>query len=455
MPYEPSDPDTERVLIETRAADVHLTRVMWCGNDGLVRAKAVTAAALESRLTGGVGVSLAQPAQNALDQIVPGAGRGPVGEMRLAPDPGTFRVLPFAPATGGMIGDFCGIEGQPDPTCPREFLRRTLRRADNVAITPVVGFENEFTLGFPDAGGWEPIDRSACFSTTGALASQEFMDHALAALAALEIDVDGCHAEGGWGQNEIALAPADPLRAADDQVFFREAIRGVARDHDMAASFSPKPSAAGAGNGLHVHISLRDAAGENLFFDPEQVGSLSDQARSFIAGVLDHLPALCAITAPSPPSYLRLAPSAWAGAWRCWGYDNREAAVRACSPLPGRAAQTVNVEYKPSDTSASPYLTVGALLTAGLDGLERRLDPPRPVKVDPAVLSAQERAEQGITRLPQSPGEALDALEEDEVLSSALGDELVRAFVAVRRSEWQLSADQDVDAIVASHRLRY
>lgn len=450
-----ADDRAVRVLTEARSGDVRLTRVMWCGNDGLVRAKAVTTTKLESRLVGGVGLSCAQPAQNALDQIASGTGRGPVGEMRLVPDPDTFRVLPFAPGTAGMLGDMRDQKGEPDPTCARGFLRRMLTRAEEHALIPIVGFENEFTLASFAPNGWAPIDDSSCFSTSGALASQELMDDLLHVLGELDIDVEGCHAEGGWGQNEIALGPTDALRAADDQVFVREALRAKARERELAASVSPKPFTGGAGNGLHVHVSLQEPGRDNAFCDTAAEGALSRVGRSFIAGLLDHLPALCAITAPSLPSYLRLKPGAWAGAWRCWGYDNREAAVRACSAPSEREAQSVNIEYKPSDASASPYLTVGALLAAGLDGVERELDPPNPVKVDPATLSARERAEQGITTLPQSPGEALDALGDDEVLWSALGEDLARTFVAVRRSEWELCADESVDAIIAKHLLRY
>jgi glutamine synthetase len=448
------DLEAERVLAEARAGHVRLTRVMWCGNDGLIRAKALTTATLQSRLRGGVGLSSAQPVQNALDQIASGTDRGPVGEMRLVPDPGTFRFLPFAPSTAGMLGDLHGLDGKPDPTCPRDFLRRMLRRAYDLALRPVIGFENEFALAHDDAGTWEPIDRSACFSTSGALASQDFMDDLLEALGALEVVVDGCHAEGGWGQNEVALGPTDALRAADDQIFVREAIRATAMAHELAASLSPKPFVAGAGNGLHVHVSLRSAAGENLFFDPDADGAIGDVGRSFVAGLLAHLPALCAITAPSVPSYLRLAPSAWAGSWRCWGYDNREAAVRACSAFSGRAAQSVNVEYKPSDASASPYLTVGALLAAGLDGVRLGLAPPLPVQVDPATLPAEERSERGIEALPSSPSEALNALETDDVLRDALGDELLRTFIAVRRSEAKLYENAGADKAVADHFLR-
>jgi glutamine synthetase len=281
------------------------------------------------------------------------------------------------------------------------------------------------------------IHGHARFSAIGAAAAQEHTDALLAALEAQSIEVQGCHAEGGWGQNEVALAPCAGLRAADEQVLVREALRGVARACGLVASLAPKPYPQAAGSGLHVHLSLLTPDSANAFTDPDDPEGISQTARSFVAGLLAHLPALCALTAPSAGSYRRLVPRAWAGAWRCWGHDNREAAVRACSPLAGLEEATTNVEYKPCDASASPYHALGALAAAGLDGIERRLEPPAPVTVDPAGLSERARAEQRIERLPRSPGEALDALESDPVLLSALGEPLARSYVAVRRSEWE------------------
>ena len=416
--------EIDRVLAEAEAADVRLTRVMWCGNDGTVRAKAVAALTLRARMVGGVGLTRAQQAENAHDRLSPVEGMGPVGEMRLLPDPTTFRVLPYAPATAGLLADMVGLDGRPEPACPRGFLRRTEDRLAERGLSAPVGIENEFALARKGPDGWEPIDRSPCFSTAGATASQDFMEALLDALDAQGIEVEGCHAEGGWGQNEIAMAPAPALRAADEQVLVRETLRGVAHGLGLAASSAPKPYAEGAGSGLHVHLSLSGRDGENVLYDAEADDGLSETAQGFIAGLLAHLPALCAITAPSANSYRRLVPRAWAGAWRCWGYDNREAAVRACSPFAGREERSTNVEYKPSDASASPYMTVGALLAAGLAGIDRQMRAPAPVGVDPATLSDRERADHGIEPLPRTPAEALSALEADEVLLSALGDEL-------------------------------
>jgi glutamine synthetase len=447
--------EIDDVVAEAEARSVRVTRVMWCGNDGIVRSKGVATGRLRARMAAGVGLTRAQPAQTARDEIADVADMGPVGEMRLRPDPAIFRCLPYAPHTAAMLADMVDLGGAPEPTCPRDFLRRMESRLAATGLALRAGFENEYVLARERAEGWEPIDRTPCFSTIGAAAAQGHTDALLEALDAQSIEVEGCHAEGGWGQNEIALAPRAGLRAADEQILVREALRGVAQASGLVASLAPKPFPEGAGSGLHLHLSLLAPDGANAFADRRDPEGLSPTARSFIAGLLDHLPALCALTAPSAGSYRRLVPRSWAGAWRCWGQDNREAAVRACSPLAGLEDATTNVEYKPCDASASPYLALGALVAAGLDGIDRRLEPPAPVAADPATLSELTRAERGIDRLPGSPGEALDALESDPVLLSALGERLARSYVAVRRSEWEHDRAMDVGEACRASFLRY
>jgi glutamine synthetase len=427
----------DEVVAEAEARGVRVTRVMWCGNDGIVRSKGVATGRLRARMLGGVGLTRAQPAQTAFDDIANVPGVGPVGEMRLRPDPATFRVLPYAPRTAAALADWVDLNGAPEPACPRDFLRRMEARLDSAGLTLRAGLEVEYALAREGSDGPEPIDRTPCFSAIGAAAAQDHTDALIEALEAQSIEVEGCHAEGGWGQNEIALAPRPGLRAADEHVLVREALRGVARAQGLVVSLAPKPFPEAAGNGLHVHLSLIGADGGNAFADPGAPDGLSATARGFVAGLLDHLPALCALTAPSAGSYRRLVPRAWAGAWRCWGHDNREAAVRACSPLAGHEEATTNLEYKPCDPSAGPYLALGALVAAGLDGIERGLEPPPPVAVDPARLTERERGERRIELLPRNPAEALDALEADAVLLAALGDPLARSYVAVRRAEWE------------------
>ena len=231
-------------------------------------------------------------------------------------------------------------------------------------------------------------------------------------------------------------------RAADEQLLVRETIRAVASRHGLVASLAPKPWPDNAGNGCHVHFSLWEGE-RNRFYDGARPDGLSDTALAFIAGVLAHLPGLCALTAPSFNSYHRIVPRFWAGAYRCWGHDNREAPVRVASPFRGSEERSTNAELKSCDASCNPYLALGGLIAAGLDGIERGAEPPEPVEVDPATLGEDERAARGIVRMPATQAEALDALAADELLLAALGPELAGSYLAVRRSEWEAYSQGD------------
>jgi glutamine synthetase len=417
--------------------DVRLVRFLWCGNDGTVRAKATSARRLDDRIRTGIGLTVGMQAMNALDQLQPVDGMGPVGEVRLVPDPETYRRLPYAPRTAAMLVDQFTLAGEPAPQCPRSFLLRMADRLVERGAHLHVAFENEFSLATATDDGFEPVDASLCFSTIGMTAAQAYVDDLVTALDDQWIGLEQYYAELGHGQQEISTEHAPVRRAVDDQILVRETIRGVAAAHGLVASLAPKPWPEAAGNGCHIHFSLWDEDGKrNRFHDAETPDRLSAEARSFMAGVLEHLRGLCGLTAPSFNSYRRLVPQYWAGVFTCWGHDNREAPLRVPSLFWGMEEASTNIELKASDASSNPYLAVGGLIAAGLDGLDRGLEPPEPVDVDPATIPEDERAARGILRLPVTQAEALDALEGDQVLMGALGDVLATSYIAVRRSEW-------------------
>jgi glutamine synthetase len=415
---------------------LRLVRFLWCGNDGTIRAKASTRHGLAGRLSAGIGLTVAMQAMNSLDQLQPVPGMGPVGEVRLVPDLDTFRILPYAPHAGAVLTDHVGLDGTPAPVCQRSFLKRMEGRLTERELGLRAAFENEFSLATVVEGAYVPIDSALCFSTIGMTAAQDYIDELAAALEAQRIPLEQYYAELGHGQHEISTGHAPALQAADEQLLVRETIRAVATRHALIASLAPKPWPENAGNGCHIHFSLWKGD-RNAFFDPARADGLSDIARAFIAGVLAHLPGLCALSAPSFNSYHRIVPQFWAGAFVCWGHDNREAPVRVASPLRGAEETSTNAELKASDASCNPYLALGGLIAAGLDGLERGLEPPEPVEVDPATLSEEERAGRGVTAMPSSQAEALDALASDELLLGALGPELAESYLGVRRSEWE------------------
>ncbi|HXH95709.1 MAG TPA: glutamine synthetase family protein [Gaiellaceae bacterium] len=448
--------DAAEVVRAAEDAGLRLVRFLWCGNDGTVRAKASGRHGLAGRIEAGIGLTVAMQAMNGLDQLQPVEGMGPVGEIRLVPDTETFRILPYAPNTGAMLVDHVQLDGEPAAVCQRSFLKRQAARLAERGAVLEAAFENEFTLASVEGSTYRPVDRSLCFSTIGMTASQDYVDALYDALERQGIELEQFYAELGHGQQEISTAHAPALRAADEQLLVRETIRGVASQLGHVASLAPKPWPDAAGNGCHVHFSLWSADGtRNLFHDGSQADRLSQDARHFIAGVLAHLPGLCGLTAPSFNSYQRIVPQYWAGAFTCWGHDNREAPVRVPSVFRGMEESSTNAELKAADATCNPYLAVGGVIAAGLDGLERGLELPEPVEVDPATIDEAERSARGIDRLPTTQGEALDALEHDDVLVAALGPVLAESYLAVRRSEWAAYSLQDADFAQRGHFLKY
>src|SRR5206468_2388315 len=205
-----------------------------------------------------------------------------------------------------------------------------------------------FALATRVDGEFVPIDSGLCFSTISATAAQDYLDELAGALEQQRIELEQYYSELGHGQQEISTAHAPALQAADEQLLVRETIRGVAAQHGLVASLAPKPWPDNAGNGGHVHFSLWEGE-RNRFY----AGGLSEEARAFIAGLLAHLPGLCGLTAPSFNSYHRIVPRFWAGAYTCWGYDNREAPVRVASPFSGIEEASTNAELKACDSSCN------------------------------------------------------------------------------------------------------
>jgi glutamine synthetase len=310
----------------------------------------------------------------------------------------------------------------------------------------MASFEPEWTLAARDGDAFVPVDRSLCFSTMGADTASPVIDDIVEALTAQGLEVEQYYAELGHGQQELSVRYADALRAADGHILYRETVRSVARRHGLYASFAPKPFVDQAGNGCHIHFSVWDETGQhNLFYDGQDPYRLSQLGYNFIAGVMEHLPGLVALTCPSVNSYRRLQPRSWSSAYTCYGPDNREAALRIPSLFWGEEEASVNLELKPSDSSANPYIALGGLMAAGLAGVETGLLPneSQSIDVDPSTLTPRELEKRSIRRLPGSLAEAIEALEQDEMLKEALGPELARSYLAVRRGDLEFFASGD------------
>jgi len=432
---------------------VRFVRFLYCDTGGIIRGKAIHVDKLIDRCRGGIGMTVAMPAMNMLDQLQPVEGLGPVGEIRLVPDIDSYTVLPYAPNSAAMMANMMTLDREPWGACARGFLQRMIARAHDAGIAIEAAFEPEWTLAARrDDGSCVPADQSLCFSTVGWETSVRVIDDIVAAFEAQDMPTEQFYPELGHGQQELSIRHAAALRAADNHVRYRDTVRAVARQHGFVASLAPKPFADQAGNGCHIHLSTWDADGaRNLMAVDGQPNTLSAFGRSWIAGVLHHLPGLVALTAASVNSYRRLQPHSWSSAFTCWGLDNREAAVRIASTLWDEEKPSLNMELKPSDSSNNPYLALGGLIAAGLDGVAKKLDPGQPVTVDPGGMSDTERERLGIRRLPTSLADAVDALERDDVLMDALGEIMGRTYLTVKRSEAAAFAAEDEAFELAHH----
>ena len=442
----------EAVTRQAQDAGVRLIRFLYTDNGGIIRGKVTNITGLRDRIGDGIGLTVAMQSMNMLDQPASVEGMGPVGEIRITPDPATFRLLPYAEKSAAMTVDMLKIDGTPWEACPRSFLKRQIQAAADLGIALQMSVEFEWTMAnkLPD-GSYETVDDTLCFSTTSMTIAHRVILDIVEALEAQNIPVELYYPELGHGQQEMTIHHADPLTAADNHIFTRETIRNIAYQHGLFASLAPKPFLDQAGNGGHIHFSLWDIeTGRNLMYDASGAYNMSATGMSFIAGILDHLPGLLALTCACYNSYHRLQPHFWSSAYTAWGPDNREGAVRIASRYKSDEEGTANAELKAADLSMNPYLAYGALIAAGLDGIRRNLDPGEPTLIDPGNYTDAERKKRGIRRYPTSLNDALDALEQDTVLKDALGSLLATSYLAVKRLEFH-SFSQQNDAYETKH----
>jgi glutamine synthetase len=429
--------------------DTLWVRFMFVDHAGIPKTKAVHRDGFERRARAGVGLAKGVLALDPSGMLHPESGLSPVGECRLVPDLSTLVPLPFARSQATVACDMM----EPDATtpwdgCPRSALKRVLGRLGERGYRSLASYEAEFYVWGPEG----PLDRTPYAASFALTTAADFVAELAETLEEMGVRPEQCHAEVGHGNLEISVGEAEALAAADRRVQVLEAIRGVAHRMGLETTMAPKPYLEGAGNGHHLHMSLYEN-GAPVLFDPS--GALSGPGSGFVAGLLEHLPAVMAFTAASPNSYQRLAPGMWSSVYAAYGLDNREAAVRIASPVAGAESATANVELKPMDVTANPYLALAAVLAAGMDGMDRNLDPGEPASVDPATLSDEERASKGIYPLPASLDEALDALERDRVLIEALGEPLVRTHLAVGRAQAEIARELSPEEVAATAAVNY
>jgi glutamine synthetase len=446
--------NSQDVLNASRAAGVDLIRFVYCDFAGVQRGKITSVDDLANRLSHGINMTRAQMAFTLIDTLVNIAGMEPVGELRMIADPDTFSVLPWLPSHASMTCDLVEPNGGRYDACTRTWLKDMVDRAAQRGFRIQAAFEPEFYLGRRNAqtGKWEPGDTTGIYAENGFNVQGKFLTEMTRTLRLMGMLPEMVYHEGGPGQQEISIRHAPALQAADNQMKLRNAVRGVALEHGYFASFAPKPFPWTFGSGAHVHLSVWDTATErNLMYDPSAEASFSQFGRWFVGGILRHLPALIALTCPSYNSYRRLQPRSWSTSYVCWGYDNRQAAVRAASPFWGREAQTSNIEIKAVDGSSNPYLALGAIIAAGLDGVEHELDPGAPLPVDPSDLSDTELERRGIRPVPNSLRAALSAFASSDLYKSLMPELMWRAYQQVKLAECDAFEANDEEFEIERH----
>jgi glutamine synthetase len=385
---------------------------------GHFRGKSFPVSELPSRLAGGVGLAPTNLFLSAFGPIH-STPFGTLGEVFLIPDPATRVDVPFE-GDGGehfMLCDIVTLEGAPWSHCPRTVLRRALQSLHaETGLRLFATFEQEFTYGGVPAHPAQPYELHA-YRQQGL-----FGETLLGVLRQAGVVPDSFLAEFGPRQFEVTTAPAIGLGAADEAVITRELTQAVAYRFGSRACFAPLPELQVASNGTHIHWSFLDDDDRPAMYDPAQPLGLSVVGSHFVAGVVHHLPTLCAVTAPSVASYYRLRPNRWAPVRADWGVLDRGTSIRICPSASGdplRRARQFNIEYRVADATASPYLALAMLVQAGLDGVRER----RPLE------------SKGFRALPSSLLEALALLEANEAAEEWMGADLTRAYIDFKRGE--------------------
>ncbi|MCL4505378.1 MAG: glutamine synthetase family protein [Chloroflexi bacterium] len=428
------------VMREARDAGVRLVRCLWADLSSVIRGRAIHVDALRRHMLNGIGIPASSMGLTTTDiQAIPGL----QGQVRLLPDPTTFRLAQYAPNTALMLADLYETDLQPWALCPRSFLKRLLADLTDQGLRAQIGFEIEFYFAVRTGeGNYIPVDESLYASSVGMTVAAKVINDIVHSLDEQQIGIDHYHPESGHGQQELALLPADPLTACDRVLLVREAVRSIAWSHGWYASFAAKPFEAQPASSLQAHVSLRDRYDRNVMYrlDGERnrestAQQFGDEARWSMAGLLRHMQALTALACPTVNSYRRLLPTAVAPPYAAWGFDNRHAMLRI-EPLSWREGDSyANFEVKLADGSANPYLLVGNMLAAFLDGLANHYELPEAVNGSPGALEPEERMSRAIAALPTALQDACDLLEKDTVLAMAMGSPLHNAYLDVKRQE--------------------
>lgn len=424
-----------------------------CDLAGKVRGKAFPADQLDKRLQRGVGWTPTNVQITCFDRIAESP-FGALGDLLLVPDAGAAVTADFGTLTERfMLGDIVTLEGDPWDLCTRALLRQALDRLDRVAgVSLLAAFEHEFQL---TTGG---ALQNEAYGRGGFEAQRALCEALIGHLAAAGLRPDSIMKEYGPHQYEVVIGPEIGLRAADAAVILRELTRATARHTGARASFAPILDPASVGNGVHIHMSFLDAAGQPATHDPAGPCGMSALTSGFAAGVLKYMDSILALTAPSVVSYLRLTPHRWSAAYNNLGFRDREAGLRVCPVTakdPASIARQFNIEYRAADAAASPHLALAAIVHAGCQGIEDGLTAPTPTEEDLSLLSPDALAQRGYVRLPETLDAALDRFAANDTVRGWFPDIFAPVYLAHKRAEIAHLAGLDPAACCAAYSQTY
>jgi len=433
MTSENSPTEVEHVLEAIEAEGVDFLRLQFTDILGTVKNVSIPAEQAEKAFEEGIYFD-----GSSIDGFV----RIQESDMRLEPDPATFAVLPWRDSeevrTARLICDVQDTTTDaPFAGDPRGVLKQAIARANDLGYTVNAGPEPEFFLFREDEEGnatTQFADKGGYFDLAPKDLAQDVRGDIIYGLQEMGFEVEASHHEVAESQHEIDFKYDDILTTADNVATFRAVVRAIAAQHDLHATFMPKPIAKINGSGMHTHLSLFTEDGENAFHDADDEFDLSETAKQFLAGILEHAPAITAVANPTVNSYKRLVPGYEAPVYVAWSDINRTALVRKPA---ARVPAASRIELRSPDPSCNPYLAFAAMIHAGLDGIENDLACPDPVRENIYEFDEAKRDEYGIDTLPENLGEAVDALEDDEVVMDALGPHTGEKFVEAKRQEYK------------------
>ena len=421
--------DREYVLRRAKELDVKFIRFWFTDILGSLKSFSITVEELEKALDEGMGFD---------GSSIEGFARIDESDMLAVPDPSTFVLLPWRPRERHTVARmFCDIltpDHKPFEGDPRYILKRNLERAAAMGYNYYVGPELEYFYFKSAEGAPEPLDHGGYFDLTPLDMASDLRRDTVLTLEEMGIAVEYSHHEVAPSQHEIDLRYTDALTMADNAMTYRLVVKQIALNHDVYATFMPKPLMGENGSGMHVHQSLF-SGGRNAFHDPNGSHFLSETALHFIAGLLKHAPAITAVTSQWVNSYKRLVPGYEAPVYLSWAIKNRSDLIRVPVYKPGKEEAT-RIEYRAADPACNPYLVFSVMLAAGLDGIRNKLEPPAPVEENVFEMSEEERKRRDIGTLPGSLEEAVRLMEESDLVREALGDHVFESFIKNKKIEW-------------------